>query len=58
MLYSTMKPRTVRARLIPEDAMDPRPHTTMSGIELDAVYGPSDAERPGGFCACTERAVA
>jgi methylmalonyl-CoA mutase N-terminal domain/subunit len=22
--------------------MDPRPHTTMSGIELDAVYGPTD----------------
>src|SRR3954470_17216317 len=29
--------------------MDPRPHTTMSGIELDAVYGPADAERPGDF---------
>ena len=27
--------------------MDPRPRTTMSGIELDAVYGPADAERPG-----------
>ena len=29
--------------------MDPRPHTTMSGVELDAVYGPADAERPGEF---------
>src|SRR5215475_4745120 len=38
-----------RARLIPEVRMDPRPHTTMSGIELDAVYGPADAERPGEF---------
>src|SRR6478735_362786 len=29
--------------------MDLRPRTTMSGIELDAVYGPADAERPGEF---------
>ena len=29
--------------------MEPRPHTTMSGIELDAVYGPADAELPGEF---------
>ena len=29
--------------------MDPRPHTTMSGVELDAVYGPAGAERPGEF---------
>ena len=29
--------------------MDPRPHTTMSGIEVDPVYGPADAERPGEY---------
>jgi methylmalonyl-CoA mutase, N-terminal domain len=27
--------------------MDPRARTTMSGVELDAVYGPADAEQPG-----------
>ena len=31
------------------DRLDPRPRTTMSGIELDAVYGPADAERPGEY---------
>ncbi len=49
MLYRSTELRPVRARLTPEDAMDPRPRTTMSGIELDAVYGPADAERPGEY---------
>src|ERR1700750_1020656 len=46
---SCARARETDPRRTPMDRLDPRPHTTLSGIGLDAVYGPADAERPGEY---------